>query len=282
VQARAPVTIILLVLAGGVDLATHGDSPAAFDGRCIPPLGVARRSNIPHILTPPAWIGGRLARLGATRHCHHGLPEAQSSRPRPSATSRPAAKPAPDPIREPPLMQCPSILGNGLTSKRLYCDILGASPDGAGGLRVSVPAHSGPLTLSFTLHNRQTYSESEVKAGRAFARYTATLRIASGTGQVLGQAVVRSEFRTEKDLVERIAGGAGPGGAKAVAPTGAERVVFPVPDGVSDVVISGERLTIEKLGGTEVVTAPGRPYAVVSEVEIEYRPPAPAPARRRR
>jgi hypothetical protein len=211
--------------------------------------------------------------------------QASKPKPRPSATvSRAPAKPAPpaaDPIREPPLMQCPSILGNGLTTKRLYCDILGGT-DGAGGLRVSIPAHSGPLTLSFTLHNRQTYSESEVKAGKAFARYTATLRIASGTGDVLGQAVVRSEFRTEKDLVERIAGGAGPGGAKAVAPTGSERVVFNVPDGVTDIVISGERLTVEKPGGTEVSTAPGRPYAVVSEVEIEYRPPAPAPVKRRR
>jgi hypothetical protein len=27
-----------------------------------------------NILTPRALIGGRLARLGATRHFHHGLP----------------------------------------------------------------------------------------------------------------------------------------------------------------------------------------------------------------
>ncbi len=54
-------------------LAARGESPAAFDGRCIPPLGVARRSNIPDVLTPRAWIGGRFARLGATRHFHHGL-----------------------------------------------------------------------------------------------------------------------------------------------------------------------------------------------------------------
>ena len=54
-------------------LAARGGSPAAFDGRCIPPLGVARRSNIPDILPPRAWIGGRLARLGATRHFHYGL-----------------------------------------------------------------------------------------------------------------------------------------------------------------------------------------------------------------
>ena len=45
-----------------------------------------------------------------------------------------------------------------------------------------------------------------------------------------------------------------------------------MPEGVDEVVLIGERLSIERVGGTEVVTAPGRPYAVVSEVEIEYRP----------
>jgi len=216
------------------------------------------------------------ARTQATRAKPKPAPRKPAGRP-----AAPAPAPTAAPIRETPLMQCPSILGNGLTSQKLYCDILGGG-DPSGGLRVSLPPHGGPLTLSFTLHNRQTYSESEVKAHRAFARYTATLRIASGTGDVLGQAVVQSEFRTEKDLVERIAGGAGPGGAKAVAPTGAERVVFEVPQGVSEVVLAGERLTVERLGGTEVVTSPGRPYAVVSEVEIAYRPPAPAPSSRRR
>ena len=48
--------------------------------------------------------------------------------------------------------------------------------------------------------------------------------------------MVRSEFRTEKDLVERIGGGAGPGGVKAVAPTGAEPVVLTVPEDVTEVV----------------------------------------------
>jgi len=245
------------------------------------------------IRTSPRWVraasillvlGGVVA---ADAHVLSAAPQAARSKAKPAArkpVARPAA-PAPSsaaaPIRETPLMQCPSILGNGLTTQRLYCDILGGG-DPAGGLRISLPPHAGPLTLSFTLHNRQTYSESEVKAHRAFARYTSTLRIASGTGEVLGQAVVQSEFRTEKDLVERIAGGAGPGGAKAVAPTGAERIVFEVPEPVSEVVLSGERLTVERVGGTEVVTSPGRPYAVVSEVAIEYRPPAPArPARRR-
>ena len=75
----------------------------------------------------------------------------------------------------------------------------------------------------------------------------------------------------------RFAGGAAPGGVKAVAPTGAESVVISVPQGVDEVILSGERLSIERVGGTEVITAPGRPYAVVSGVEIEYRPAPPAP-----
>lgn len=212
---------------------------------------------------------------------------AQASRTRPKAAARPPARAAAParpvaPIREAPLMQCPSILGNGATSQRLYCDVLGGA-DPSGGLRITLPPHAGPLTLSFTLHNRQTYSESEVKAGRAFARYTATLRVASGAGEALAEAVVRSEFRTEKDLIERIGGGAGPGGVKAVAPTGAEPVVLTIPENVTEVVLTGARLTIERVGGTEVVSAPGRPIAVVSAVEIEYRPaPPPAPPRPRR
>jgi hypothetical protein len=213
--------------------------------------------------------------------CGVSVLEAQSrSRTRRTPARKPAAtKPAPAPqtVREPPLMQCPSILGNGLTSQRLYCDVLsGADP--ATGLRVTLPAHTGPAKLSFTLHNRQTYSESEVKAGQAFARYTATLRLVRPTGEPVGSAVVQSEFRTVRDLVERIGGGAGPGGAKAVAPTGAEPVVVSLPEDVTEVVLLGETLVIEKLGAREVVsaaTAPGRPLAIVSQVEIEYRPGKP-------
>ena len=38
-----------------------------------PAARCSRRSNIPDILPPRAWIGGRLARLAATRHFHHWL-----------------------------------------------------------------------------------------------------------------------------------------------------------------------------------------------------------------
>ena len=41
-------------------------SSFAFGRRCIPPRGVARRSNTPGILPPRALLGGRLGALGAT------------------------------------------------------------------------------------------------------------------------------------------------------------------------------------------------------------------------
>ena len=56
--------------SGAGHVAACGGGLAAFDGRFIPPLCVARRSNIPHILTPLALIGGRLARLGAAPNLH--------------------------------------------------------------------------------------------------------------------------------------------------------------------------------------------------------------------
>jgi hypothetical protein len=173
-------------------------------------------------------------------------------------------------------MQCPSILGNGVTTHRLYCDVL-AGADAATGLRVTIPPHTGPVTLAFDLHNRQTYSESEVKAGEAFARYTATLKLVRPSGEVLGHAVVQSEFRTARDLAERIGGGAGPGGVKAVAPTGTESVVVQLPEDVTEVAILGDRLVVQRLRTSDAMTAasaPGRPVAIVSNVEIEYRPRA--------
>ena len=190
----------------------------------------------------------------------------------PPANSPPAG--AVKTVREPPLMQCPSILGNGVTSQRLYCDVLSGN-DPSTGLRVTIPAHDGPVSLHFTLHNRQTYSESEIKEGRAYARYTATLKLVKPTGEVLGHAVVQSEFRTARDLAERIAGGAGPGGVKAVAPTGSEPVTIVLPADVTELVMLGERLVVQRLESSETITAataPGRPLAIVSQVEVEYRP----------
>jgi hypothetical protein len=208
-----------------------------------------------------------------------------ATRATPPRTTKPAAekpktdteKPAAGLVREVPLMQCPSVLGNGIRTQRLFCDILtGTEPQE--GLRVSIPAHEGSATLLFTLHNRQaTIDEVE----KTFARYTAMLRVVTANGTLLRQTVVQSEFRGPTDLVERIGGGAGRGGVKTVAPTGSEPIALALPAGVTEVSLLGEKLTIERLDGTEVVTAPGRPIAVVSQVQVEYRPPSSSGTRRR-
>ena len=61
-------------------------------------------------------------------------------------------------------------------------------------------------------------------------------------GQLLGRGAVQSEFRTVRDLFERIGGGAGPGGVKAVAPIGNETVMVSIPAGVTEVSLLGEVL----------------------------------------
>ena len=84
----------------------------------------------------------------------------------PKKTTPPATKPAP-PAATLSRMQaevtCPSELGVGVTSKRRFCDVL-AGRDPASGILVKIPPHRGPVTLSFELHNRHTYSEDLVKA----------------------------------------------------------------------------------------------------------------------
>jgi len=133
------------------------------------------------------------------------------------------------------------------------------------------------VTLTFDLHNRHTYSEEEVKAGRGYARYTAVIGVLSMTGTLLGRGAVQTEFRHARDLYDRIIGGAGPGGTKAVAPLGRERVSMPIPAGVDQVSLLGEMLEGTTSAGREVAT-PGRPVAIVSNVQVEY---VPAPSRKR-
>ena len=108
----------------------------------------------------------------------------------------------------------------------------------------------GPVTLTFNLHNRHTYSEEQTKANRAYARYTATIGVLTMDNTLISRAVVQNEFRTASDLVDRIGGGAGPGGVKAVAPTGSEPMSITIPEGEEQVSILGEKLTHERLDGS--------------------------------
>jgi hypothetical protein len=190
----------------------------------------------------------------------------------------PAKKPAPPlpPKVEPAQMKCPEPLGTGVKTGASYCFVL-AGREPAQGVVVTVPPHAGPATLMFDLHNRHTYSEEDVRAGRAFAKYTAVVAVLTMTSELLDRGAVQSEFRTAGDLYERISGGAGPGGVKAVAPLGREEIKITIPAAVNEVSILGEVLDATTTAGRETAT-PGRTVAIISNVRVEYRP---APAKKR-
>jgi len=201
----------------------------------------------------------------------------------------PARRAAPKPAPLPPLqtetatITCPNPLGNGVRTGRMFCDVLtGREP--ADGILVEIPPHVGPVTLSFDLHNRHMYSEELIKSNRAYRRYTASIGVLTMDNTLVSRAVVQSEFRSAADLVDRIGGGAGPGGVKAVAPTGAEAIVIQIPETEDRVSILGEKLAVERLDGVDKFELPGQPVAIISNVMLEYRPAPPkrTPAPRRR
>ena len=191
------------------------------------------------------------------------------------AKPKPKPKPAPAkvaPTTEPADVTCPEELGVGLRTKASFCFVL-AGRNPADGVLVKIPPNTA-ATLSFDIHNRHTYSEEEVRAGRGFARYTAAIGVLTMTGTLLGRGAVQAEFRTVKDLYDRIGGGAGPGGTKAVAPLGREQVSIPIPAGVDQVSLLGEVLEAMTSAGKEVAT-PGRPVAIISNVQIGLVPAKP-------
>jgi hypothetical protein len=158
-------------------------------------------------------------------------------------TRRPpvARKPAPlaPPRKEAPEIICPTPLGTGVNTKLEFCDVM-SERDPSAGVIIKFPEHKGPVTLTFDLHNRHTYSEEQVKGNRAYSRYTATIGVLTMDNTLLTRAVVENEFRKVTDFVDRISGGAGPAGLKAVAPTGTESISVMVPESESQVSILGE------------------------------------------
>jgi hypothetical protein len=202
------------------------------------------------------------------------------------ARRAPARRPAPaaPALRtEPAMMMCPEILGEGVRTKQTFCDVV-IGRDPAAGIIVTLPPHVGPVTLTFDLHNRHTYSEDLVRANRAYSRYTATIGVLTLDNTLLKWGIVENEFRTAADLVDRITGGSGPGGVKAVAPTGTESIAVEIPQEENAVSILGYKLTVLRPDGVDNFNAAGRPIALVSNVMVQYRPAPPkrAPARRSR
>ena len=182
------------------------------------------------------------------------------------------------------MVKCPQVLGDGVRTRRQYCEVL-IGNDPAQGILVSIPPHTGPSTLLFDLHNRLTYSEEAVKANRAYQRFTASTGVLTLDNTLISRAVIQSEFRTQADLVDRISGGSGPGGLKAVAPTGIESVAIALPADAMQVSVLGEKLSVVRVDGVDDFRAPGRPIALVSNVQVEYRPAPPkaaAAARKRK
>ena len=201
----------------------------------------------------------------------------------------PPRKPPPLPATKTvaPDVICPAPLGVGVKTKLTFCEVM-AGRDPAAGVLIAVPQHKGPATLTFDLHNLHTYSEEQVRAKRAFARYTATIGVLTMDNTLISRAVVQNEFRTSADLVDRVGGGAGPGGVKAVAPTGVESVTIAIPEGEPEVSLLGEKLTVDRVDGSATYAQAGRPIAAVSNVMLEYtpgpppKPPKPAPKKRPR
>jgi hypothetical protein len=210
-----------------------------------------------------------------------GLATALSAQARKPIIRKPTPPAAAAPKKVAPEMTCPTPLGVGVASKAVFCDVL-TGRDPQAGILITFPPHRGTVTLTFDLHNRQTYSEDDVRRKRAYAKYTATTGVLTMDNTLVSRAVVQNEFRTAADLVDRISGGAGPGGVKAVAPTGTEPITIIVPEGEDRVSILGEKLTVERADGTATYSAPGRPIAVVSNVMIEYRAGPPSKPIRKR
>jgi hypothetical protein len=200
-----------------------------------------------------------------------------------TSAQRRRTTPAPPPKKAAPAValktapadiKCRESLGSGVRTGVAYCFVL-AGREPTEGVLVNIPSHTGPATLTFDLHNRHTYSEEDIKEGRGFAKYTAVVAVLSMKGDLLGRGAVQTEFRTAQDLHDRVSGGAGPGGVKAVAPLGIEHVSVPVPAGLDVVSILGEVLDATTSAGHETAT-PGRTVAIISNVRVEYRPAPPS------
>lgn len=200
--------------------------------------------------------------------------------------ARPAAKPAAPAAAtettEPAMVACPAPLGTGAQTKRTFCDVL-IGRDPLAGIIVTIPPHSGPVTLTFDLHNRHLYSEDAMREKRGYRRYTASIGVLAMDNTLLSRAFVQNEFRTAADLFDRIAGGSGPGGLKAVAPTGIEPISIMVEEQAEKVSILGEKVLELSPEGRNEWIATGRPIAIISNVMVTYKPPpVKRPATRRR
>jgi hypothetical protein len=164
---------------------------------------------------------------------------------------------------------CATDLGVGLKSRRKFCDIV-ISTTPKDGVMVTIPAHTGPSTLMFDLHNRYTPAGAGAPAEQMYAKQTAIVAVLDQNGAIVGRGAVSRELRTEVDIFDRIAGGIGPGGAIAVAPGRAEGITLQLPEAVTAIAVVGVSVEATSVSGQGMYTTPGRPVAIGSNFRIEY------------
>src|SRR5438132_13625635 len=120
-----------------------------------------------------------------------GVPAAAQSRRTPKKAPAKSAKAAPPvPLKAiTPDVKCPSLIGMGVKTVRSFCDVP-AGREPAQGIVITLPAHAGPGTLSFDLHARHTYSEDEMRRGKAYSRYRAVVGVLTTKGELLDRGAV--------------------------------------------------------------------------------------------
>ena len=116
-----------------------------------------------------------------------GLQATTAGQARRGQPARPPAQPAL--VTEAAKLNCPQVLGEGVQTRRTFCDVsIGRDP--AGGIIIPLPPHVGPLTITFDLHNRHTYSAELAKTNRGYRRYTATVGILAMDNTPMGLSLI--------------------------------------------------------------------------------------------
>ena len=96
-----------------------------------------------------------------------GCPDAPATPARRARTRRGAAAPATR--TEPAMFDCPSLLGEGVADEALVLRRADRPRSRRRHHHHAAAAHR-PVTLTFDLHNRHTYSEELIKTNRAYRR----------------------------------------------------------------------------------------------------------------
>jgi hypothetical protein len=138
-------------------------------------------------------------------------------------------------------------------------------------IMATLAPHRSPVRLQFDLHNRFAVPPIPREPAQAFARHSAVVAVVGPKAEI-GRAVVVGEYRTPTDLFDRLAGGAGPGGVKAVAPGSPTAVEMTIPAGINSVGIVGVRIEMTTRLGTQIFDTPGRPIAMLSNLRIDTSP----------